>query len=117
MSSRIQDKINAPKQKTVWEKLVEPLQTQVFAYSTITLVMLICAGVYFNQKEQTLPVKQLALITISADDLYNSDEMNEMDETTLADAVPTTIATQSSTEAEDYLMDANTDEADIMNAL
>lgn len=117
LSSRIQDKINAPQPKTVWDKLFQPLQRPLFAYSMITMVMLICVGVYFNQREQTLTVKQMAMATITADDLYNSGELNDMDESTLADAIPATTTTQSSTEAEDYLIDTNTDESDLMNAL
>ena len=119
LSSRIQDKLNAPKQKTVWEKLVQPLQRPVFAYSIISMVMLICAGVYFIQKkEQTIHPKQMAIINITTDDLYNSDVMNDMDETTLEEALAVGANTnQASNEEEDYLIESNTDESELVNAL
>jgi len=119
LSTRIQDRINAPKQKTIWEKLIQPLQTPVFAYSTITLVMLMCAGVYLNQKEHALPVKQMAFVNVTADDVYNSDEINDIDETTLVEAldvIPSTTQV-SNQEEEDYLINSDTDESELINAL
>ena len=62
LSSRIQDKINAPQPLSVWGKLFQPLQRPAFAYTTITAAVLIYAGVYFNQKQKTVNTNQVAEI-------------------------------------------------------
>lgn len=118
LSARIKDRINAPKPKTVWEKLFEPLQRPAFAYASITLVMLFCVGVYFYQKQTPLPVKQFAEANISTEDLYNAGMISDFDEYTLIEVLVAKANSQkATTEIEDYLIDANTDEYDLINAL
>ncbi len=118
LSSRIQDQINAPQPKSIWEKLLLPLQRPAFAYATITIVMFICAGVYFSQKKNDVATPQVAEINITADDIYNSGIIYEYDEITLTELLAANINTkQSSTELEDYLIDSNTDESDLINEL
>ena len=117
LSSRIQDKINAPQSKSVWDKLFQPLQRPTFAYASITIAMLICAGVYFNQKQNRIPAKQIADATINADDIYDSDLIYDYDENTLAELYTNSNKQQTSTETEDYLIDANADESDLIDAL
>lgn len=118
LSTRIQDKINVPKQKPVLAKLFEPLQHPVFAYAAITCVLLICAGVYFYEKQNPVVLKQTAEVNISADDLYNSEMFNDYDEATLVELLASnSITTPKATVIEDYLIDSNTDETEIINAL
>lgn len=118
LSARIQDRINAPQPKTVWEKLFQPLQRPAFAYASITVAMLICAGVYFNQKQNPVATKQVADVNITADDIYNSGIIYEYDESILTEVLAANTNTQqSSTEVEDYLIDSNTDESELINAL
>lgn len=118
LSSRIRDRINAPQPKTVWEKLFQPLQRPAFAYTCITIAMLICAGVYFNQKPNPVTTKQVAEVNITVNDIYNSGIIYEYDESTLTEVLAANTSTQqTSTEVEDYLIDSNTDESDLINAL
>ncbi len=118
LSSRIQDRINAPQAISIWEKLLLPLQRPAFAYVTITIAMLICASVYFTQKKNNVATPQVAEVNITADDIYNSGIIYEYDENTLTEVLAANTSTkQSSTELEDYLIDINTDESDLINEL
>ena len=119
LSSRIQDKINAPQPKTVWEKLLMPLQRPVFAYATITIAVVSYAVVYFSQTP--VVTKQIAETSITADDIYDSNIITDYDETLLAEALIITSdekhsETSAQQDVDDYLMDNNTDELELINA-
>ncbi len=118
LSARIQDKLNTPKPITLWEKLVEPLQRPAFAYATISLVVLIFAGVYFYQKQNPLPAKQMSEASVSMEDLYSSGIIDEYDENTLIEVLALNSSEKSAaTEMDDYLIDENTSETDFINEL
>jgi hypothetical protein len=116
LSSRIQDRITLENKQPQWIKILKSLLLPKVAIPALACCLMLGIGIKYLVKPAAVTVTEETAITY--DELNSTEYINMLDEEQIVTAIAEQKeATTTTTEIEDYLIENNVDESELISAL
>lgn len=116
LSSRIQDRIALENKQPQWMKIIKSLLLPKVAIPALACCLMVGVGIKYLVKPAAITVTEETAITY--DELNSTEYMNMLDEEQIVTALAEEKdITTNTTEIEDYLIENNINESELISAL